>query len=155
MANYHFITQWELRAPLEKVYEVLHDTDNYPQWWKYIAKVETVKKTDNEIGTIKKYFWRTALPYTLSFSLEATEVEQNALLTGRATGDLEGTGTWKFYRDNDITRVLYFWNVRTTKSWMNFFAPLAKPFFNWNHNLIMRAGARALAKKLNAGLITC
>lgn len=154
MAEYHFITQWEFKAPIEKVYEIIYDTNNYPQWWKYISKIETVKKTESDIGSIKKYFWKTALPYSLSFLMETVAIEKNKLLIGKASGELEGTGTWKFYEQNGITRVVYYWDVRTTKRWMNFFAPIAKPFFNWNHNVVMKAGAFGLAKKLNVELVT-
>jgi len=33
-------------------------------------------------------------------------------------------------------------------------APIARPLFVWNHNLIMRAGGKGLARLLNARLIS-
>jgi hypothetical protein len=36
---------------------------------------------------------------------------------------------------------------------MNFLAPIAKPFFRWNHNVIMNWGGEGLAKKLNCRLL--
>jgi hypothetical protein len=35
---------------------------------------------------------------------------------------------------------------------MNLLAPIARPFFRWNHDTIMRWGAEGLAKKLNSRL---
>ncbi|HEV7645414.1 MAG TPA: hypothetical protein VGO50_15835 [Pyrinomonadaceae bacterium] len=43
--------------------------------------------------------------------------------------------------------------MKTTKSWMNFISPLAKPFFRWNHNIIMGWGGEGLAKRLNCALL--
>lgn len=43
----------------------------------------------------------------------------------------------------------YEWVVRTTERWMNLLAPLARPAFAWNHNVVMRQGGEGLAR--NAG----
>jgi hypothetical protein len=48
----------------------------------------------------------------------------------------------------------YDWNVRTTKSWMNLLAPLARPLFQWNHKVVMQQGAEGLARRLNARLVS-
>ena len=47
----------------------------------------------------------------------------------------------------EATRQIY-WNVRTTKPWMNLLAPLARPLFKWNHDVVMGWGAEGLARKL-------
>jgi len=50
--------------------------------------------------------------------------------------------------DGEITTVRYDWKVETTKQWMNLLAPIARPFFNWNHNVVMGWGGEGLAKRL-------
>jgi hypothetical protein len=62
---------------------------------------------------------------------------------------LEGKGLWTLTPAGDATIVRYDWNVKTTQAWMNFIAPLARPFFNWNHDAVMNDGAQGLAKLLN------
>jgi hypothetical protein len=52
-----------------------------------------------------------------------------------------------------VTAVLYEWNVRTTKPWMNAVAPLARPVFEWNHNWVMRNGGAGLAGLLGCRLL--
>ena len=37
---------------------------------------------------------------------------------------------------------------------MNRLAPLARPAFAWNHDYVMRQGARGLAEKLGVELVT-
>jgi hypothetical protein len=89
------------------------------------------------------------LPYKLIFDSEIVRVENLKLIEARAFGELEGVGIWQFSTESsNKTRVRYDWKVRTTKSWMNFFAPLAKPFLKWNHDVIMNWGEEGLRKKL-------
>ncbi len=57
-------------------------------------------------------------------------------------GELEGVGRWRLYEQDGVTAVLYEWNVRTTKAWMNLLAPLLRPAFEWNHDWVMRARRR-------------
>ena len=42
----------------------------------------------------------------------------------------------------------YDWNVATTKAWMNLLAPVARPVFKWNHDVVMGWGAEGISKKL-------
>ncbi len=49
--------------------------------------------------------------------------------------------------------MLYEWNVSTGKRWMNAVAPLARPVFAWNHDLVMRWGGEGLARELGLPLL--
>jgi hypothetical protein len=52
-----------------------------------------------------------------------------------------------------VTAVVYEWNVRTTKAWMNALAPVAKGAFKSNHDYVMRNGGVGIAKLLGARLL--
>jgi hypothetical protein len=80
--------------------------------------------------------------------MRLTRVEPLALIEGEAVGELSGTGRWQFTDEGDSTRVRYDWNVKTTKPWMNLLAPVARPVFKWNHDVVMNWGAEGLARKL-------
>jgi len=92
------------------------------------------------------------LPYTVRFDIETTRVERPLLLEGRARGELEGTGRWRFAA-SDLTVVTYEWNVQTTRPWMNLLAPVGRPVFVWSHNAVMRRGATCIARRLGATLV--
>ena len=49
--------------------------------------------------------------------------------------------------------VRYEWRVRTKRGWMNLLAPIARPFFKWNHDYVMQRGGEALADLLDARLL--
>jgi hypothetical protein len=80
-------------------------------------------------------------------------VEPMKRIEGIAFGDLDGKGIWTFEGQNGTTTVQYYWTVQTTKPWMNLLAPIAKPVFEWNHNVIMDWGKQGLAKRLNCELL--
>jgi hypothetical protein len=80
--------------------------------------------------------------------METTRVEPISVIEGRAIGELQGVGRWQLSKDGDITTVRYDWKVETTKPWMNLLAPIARPFFNWNHDVVMEWGREGIEKKL-------
>jgi uncharacterized protein YndB with AHSA1/START domain len=153
--DYEFVTIWRFDAPLEKVWSFIKDSETWSDWWKGVLKVEKLKEGDARgIGAIHRSTWKSALPYKLIFSSETVRIEEPKLIEVRAFGELDGAGIWNLTaEDKGVTRVRYDWRVKTTKSWMNLFAPVAKPFFRWNHNIIMNWGGTGLAKKLNCKLL--
>lgn len=150
MNDYEFVTVWNINAPLESVWEIIKRSENWPDWWKGVLRVVELKEGDPDgLGSIRRSTWKSALPYTLEFDSEIVRIEPMKLIEARAFGELDGNGLWQFEPVNDTsTRVQYDWRVKTTKSWMNIAAPIARPFFKWNHDVIMRWGEKGLKKKL-------
>jgi hypothetical protein len=158
MAEYEFVTIWRVKAPQEKVWDLLFHSEGWPNWWRGVEKVERLKEGDtNHVGAIHRYTWKSKLPYRLIFEMESTRIEPISLIEGRAIGELQGVGRWQLSSgDNDdgaITTVRYDWKVETTKPWMNLIAPVARPFFGWNHNIVMGWGGEGLAQRLDTTLV--
>jgi uncharacterized protein YndB with AHSA1/START domain len=153
MREYEFLTTWCLDAPIERVFDVLRDSRGYPRWWKGVKSVVALADGDPEgVGEASRFTWRSVLPYELSFDSRVTRVERPHLIEGTATGELEGTGVWRLYEGSG-TAAVYEWRVHTTRAWMNVLAPLARPAFAWNHDIVMRQGADGIARELGARLI--
>ena len=74
-------------------------------------------------------------------------------MQGEAAGDLRGTGCWRLFEQDGVTAVVYDWDVRTGKRWMNLLTPLARPVFEYNHDTVMRWGGEGLARRLGASLL--
>jgi uncharacterized protein YndB with AHSA1/START domain len=154
MARYRFLTTWCLEAPIEPVYDAIYDSSRWPGWWRGVERVEDVRAGDERgIGQVKRYTWRSRLPYTLEFDMETTLVEPPYRLEGRARGELDGEGRWRLF-DGPGTCVTYEWIVETRQAWMNLLAPLARPVFAWNHDVVMRQGGLGLARLLGARVIS-
>ncbi len=152
--QYAFITRWQIKAPLTQVWDAIHDSLEWPQWWKGVVKVSELEKGDADgIGGVREYTWRSILPYQLAFKMRLTELEKYKRMKGEAFGELEGEGEWFFEEKNGITYIQYNWTVFTNKTWMNYLSFILKPAFNYNHDVVMSWGAKGLAKKLNAELL--
>ena len=152
---YHFETVWQPAAPADVVFNFIYNSDTWPTWWRGVLAVENITSGNpNGIGDVKRYTWKSILPYRLIFDMELTEKIPNQKLVGKATGELQGDGTWTVEKQNNLTTITYIWRVKTTKKWMNFLAPIAKPFFAWNHNVVMDWGRQGLAKQLNMPVIS-
>ncbi len=153
MAAYRFLTAWCLDAPISDVWPPIHDSERWPQWWKGVESVTELEPGDHlGVGSLARYAWRSRLPYTIEFEVRTTGVDPPFLMEGVARGDLCGEGRWRLAEGRGTT-VLCEWNVETTSRWMNLLAPVARPLFTWNHDLIMRQGAEGLARLLGARLL--
>lgn len=154
MAAYEFETIWRVYAPIESVWNEIYYSEKWPEWWPGVENVEELKKGDDlGIGSIRRYTWKSKLPYKLTFDVETVRVQPPRILEGKAFGELEGTGFWTLIEDNDATVARYDWRVSTKKWWMNFLAPLARPIFKWNHDVVMSWGAQGLQKRLGAKVV--
>ena len=149
MASYEFVTSWEFDAPTERVWDEIYDAERWPEWWKAVEAVVLVAPGDaSGIGGVRRYTWRGVLPYRLSFEMITTRVEPFVRLEGQASGELSGSGCWYFSNRDSHTHVRYDWKVETSKRWMQFLRPVARPLFEWNHDVVMRWGFEGLTKRL-------
>ena len=73
--------------------------------------------------------------------MKTTRVEPFTVLEGDASGELAGKGIWHLSTEGSDTIARYDWQVDATQAWMKLMAPVARPFFAWNHDIIMRWGA--------------
>ena len=154
MAGYEFLTTWLLDAPREDVWDAIWDSGEWPVWWRGVVEaVETDPGTPCGVGRRGRYAWRSRIPYPIRFDVVSTVVERPYVLEGHATGELEGIGRWRLFEQGDATAVLYEWNVRTTKRWMNLIGPVAAPVFRWNHDYVMRGGGAGIARELGVRLL--
>jgi uncharacterized protein YndB with AHSA1/START domain len=153
MASYSFLTTWILEAPREEAWEAIHAIERWPEWWRGVRAVEKLEHGDDRgIGALYRHEWRSVIPYPVRFETRITRIEPPFLIEADADGELAGTGRWRLF-DGRETAVTYEWNVRTTRRWMNVAAPLARPVFRWNHNVVMHQGGRGLADLLGAKLL--
>jgi hypothetical protein len=154
VAEYRFLTTWLLEADRERVWDAIYESERWPEWWKGVLVADKLEEGDDEgVGQYGRYVWKSKLPYRLEFFVRTTRVEKPYLLEGDATGELAGIGRWRLLEQDGITAVLYEWNVRTTRPWMNLLAPLGRPFFAVNHDYVMRNGGRGLANLLGTRLL--
>jgi hypothetical protein len=149
MAAYEFVTVWTLDAPIEAVWGEISDSERWPEWWQGVESVVELEKGDERgIGSVRRFTWKSKLPYRLAFDMRTTRIEPLAALEGEAFGELQGKGLWTFTREGGRTVARYDWRVETTKPWMNLLSPVARPLFSWNHDVVMGWGEEGLKRRL-------
>ena len=152
--QYSFTTAWILQAPIDTVWDALHEVERWPDWWTYVASVVKLEAGDQDgIGSLYRHTWRTRLPYNLVFDLRTARLERPHLIEATTAGELEGTGRWQLSSTPARTRAVNEWRVRTAKSWMNLVAPIARPVFAWNHAALMRSGRLDLQRLLDERMV--
>ncbi len=153
-SRFELTSRWRIGAPIDAVWAALRATEEWPRWWRYVRAVRPLREGDAEgVGAVHHIEWSSRLPYGVAFDVEVIEVDRPRRMSGRACGELDGTGTWLLAPEDGATEVRYLWCVNLAAPWMRRIAPLAAPVFRWNHNGVMRAGAEGLARHLGAPLL--
>jgi quercetin dioxygenase-like cupin family protein len=127
--EYVFVDEWDVRAPIEAVYDALADGTTYPDWWKrvYISAVE-------EDGYTVQHF-KGRLPYHLHTRTRTVSAERPYRLHGETEGDLRGTGIWTLEVNADgSTHVRFDWTVHADRPLLRALTPFLRPALRWNHN---------------------
>lgn len=153
---YEFVTNWTLNAPIDKVWAEIKDSESWPDWWRGVLKVEKLRDGDERgVGSVHRSTWKSALPYKIVFDSEVVSISEMESIEIRAFGELEGRGLWTVSADeNGPTNVRYDWQVETNKVWMRVLAPILKPFFRWNHDVIMSWGGQGLTRRLDCEILS-
>jgi carbon monoxide dehydrogenase subunit G len=154
MADYHYISTWQLQAPIERVWPAISDLERLPAWYPAIQEVQTLAAGDPDgVGGRVRYLIKGRLPMRLAFEATITRVVPPRELELRAEGELAGTGRWELEQRGELTSVRYTWDVRTTKAWMNLAAPVARPLFTWNTRGVLLEAGQGLARFLQVPLV--
>lgn len=154
--DFVLLSRWRIAAPVRAVWQSLSDSQGWPLWWPYVRSVRLLRQDSRgEVGSERRIEWGSALGYGLTLDVTTTRIVKDREIEGIAHGDLDGVGLWRLDSDGNVTLVTYRWAVSLRKPWMRQLLPVLRPVFAWNHNAVMRAGARGLARHLAAPLIAC
>jgi uncharacterized protein YndB with AHSA1/START domain len=154
MADYHYVSTWQLQAPIEQVWSAIRNLERLPAWYPGVKEAQTLASGDGQgVGTRVRYVIKGRLPMRLAFEATITRVVAPRVLELQAEGELAGTGRWVLDQQGEITTARYIWDVRTTKPWMNLVAPVARPLFTWNSKGVMLQAGQGLARHLQVPLV--
>ena len=133
---------------------MIEDAASWPEWWRGVVRVDELDPGGpGRLGARFAIEWRSRLPYPLEFEFTVERVERPFSMGGSAVGELSGRGVWRLFEEAGVTAVVYDWQVATTKRWMNLLSPIARPVFEYNHDVVMRWGGQGLAQRLGVELL--
>jgi hypothetical protein len=154
MADYHYVSTWQLQAPIEQVWAALNDLEHLPVWYRGVQQAQELVPGDTQgVGRRVRYVIKGRLPLRLAFEATTTRSVPPRDQELHAEGELMGTGRWSLDQQGEVTTVRYTWEVRTTRPWMNLLAPVARPIFTWNSRGVMLQAGEGLARYLGARLV--
>jgi len=137
--HYRFTNVWHLRFRPEEVYRVLEDVGEYPRWWPGVRRVDRIDKSTVRIVA------RSVLPYSLTFqATDSRQDERAGILEIAMRGDLDGFSRWTIESERAGARATFEEEVIVRKESLRRLAWVARPFFRWNHAVMMRHGRRGL-----------
>jgi hypothetical protein len=148
MIDYHFITHWTFKAPVEKVWAFIYEPEALIGWWHEIREFKIRGKNPNIVKGSKIDIVIRGIPCQFQFNLEVTGIKLKKELHLRSTGDLEGYGILTLKEEAGLTQIKYVWDIKTTKWWANVIGFFFKPLLVWSHNRAMRSGCEALESRL-------
>ncbi len=148
--DYRFVTHWRVEGTCEQVYEILIEPEGYARWWGDCYKrIEHLRDNDTHgVGGASRIVNKGFLPYTLTWT--STLIKENPPhgFTIQASGELDGEGQWELKQDGDCVNIIFHWNVRLTKRWLQRLAIIVKPFLIVNHNYVMNLGQKHLQEEI-------
>jgi hypothetical protein len=147
LAQYSFVTTWNVRAPADKVWDALQCMS---AWWPGMVVSKILTPGPTGVGTRYERLTRGKLPYDLRYLVTVTRFDPPREAAYDSKGDLVGKGSYVLTQRGETTTVVFTWDVATSGFWMNVLAPLLKPLFAWNHNYVMAEGEKGLARYLSA-----
>ncbi len=146
-ADYHFMVGWHADAPPEAVWDLVADPRTYERWWPEFKQVTQLNDIEG-VGARVAADARSLLPYHLRFELESIRYDRPHVAEVRSRGDLDGVMRWLFVPYAGGTYLVFDEQVRTGRRLMSVMAPVARPFFIWNHRLMMKHGEQGLRREL-------
>jgi carbon monoxide dehydrogenase subunit G len=154
MADYHYVSTWQLQAPIEQVWAALNDLEHLPVWYRGVQQAQELTPGDAQgVGRRVRYVIKGRLPLRLAFEATTTRSDPPRDQELQAEGEPAGTGRWSLDQQGEVTTARYRWEVRTTRPWMNLLAPLARPLFTWNSRGVMLQAGEGLARFLDVPLV--
>jgi hypothetical protein len=141
---YVFRSEWRLPATPDDVYVALEELRRYPDWW---PEVREVRQVDERTGEVR---CKATLPYELVFvTSQVVRDREGGVLEVDLRGDLNGFSRWTITADGDGSIAVFEEEVTAGKRLLQVLAPIARPVFRANHELMMRHGRAGLRTYLS------
>jgi uncharacterized protein YndB with AHSA1/START domain len=140
-AEYVFIDEWDVKAPIESVFHALADARTYPDWWKPVY-LESEADGPPAVGAVSRQHFKGRLPYHLRQSSKIVRLDPPREFEVQVEGDLTGRGVWTLTPSDGGVHVRFDWRVQADRALLRVLTPVLRPFFRWNHSWAIK---RAIA----------
>ena len=146
--GFRFVDRWRVPLPPGDVYDLLARPRYYPLWWhRGVVACTSFDDGEPRVGRRATLVVRGFLPYALTMTSTAVELDRPRLIVADSTGDLLGRGEWVLAEDGEGgTRADFDWRVEVVKPLERRLAPALRPLLAANHRWTMRRGEDGIAR---------
>lgn len=154
MADYRFVSTWEIAVPIADVWAEVGDPLNWVNFWSGLERTDVIEAGDaGGVGTTYEFVFKSLLPYRLRLRATVTERRPCEHLRIETSGELVGVAVFDLSEVDGKTTSTLVWETRTTIAWMNAVAPLLRGLFEWNHDFLMKKAGAGLSRRLGAPVL--
>lgn len=146
-SHFHLVSEWRVRAPLERVYGALADLRSLAEFWPSV-RVTGSNATREIIGRRAQLEIRGLLPIGLRAEVEIVGAAPEREIVVTSRGDLKGHGRWLLSERAGVTRARFEWDVDLTHPRLQRLARGLRPFLIASHRWAMWRGERGLRRML-------
>jgi hypothetical protein len=148
--EYKFLTEWQVEAPQDLLYDILKESPEYPRWWPdvYLGADYQPSGDPNGVGDRVTFLTKGWLPYRLRWTAEVVRRERPRTIEIKAEGDFDGRGIWRLEPEGTGTHITFDWQLRADKPLLKWLSPIFKPIFKWNHGWAMARGYESLCREV-------
>ena len=144
-AEYVFVDEWDVDAPIEMVFQALADARSYPRWWKPVY-IDVEADGPPEVGRVSRQHFKGRLPYRLKTRSEIVRLEPPTRVEAEVDGDLSGRGIWTLTPSDGGVHVRFDWHVNADRALLRVLTPVLRPLFRWNHNWAIKRAIAGLER---------
>jgi uncharacterized protein YndB with AHSA1/START domain len=132
-AEYVFLDEWDVDAPVEAVFDALADARTYPEWWRPVY-LDVEADGPPAAGRVSRQHFKGRLPYTLKTHSKIVRIDPPRSFEIEVEGDLSGRGVWTLTPRDGKVHVHFDWRVNADRPLLRVLTPVLRPLFRWNHN---------------------
>lgn len=145
--RYHLVTDFEVTADPDTVWDTLVEVRSWPSWWRWLKRVKVLAEGD-ETGAGGRFLNVVATPfrYRLAYEVNVVRVDRPHLIEISCRGHLRGRGRFELTDTNSHgTAFRFTWLVQTRRWWMWLLSPVLRRLFGRSHDHLMADFAEGLA----------
>jgi carbon monoxide dehydrogenase subunit G len=135
--SFDYDRTFDFAVSRDALWDVLNDTDRYPQWWPWLRSFDAAGLTP---GTVAMCAVRAPLPYTLEFRVHIVGVEAGRSIDTRVTGDLEGPARLEIGGVDGASTARLTWSVELCLPFLSAASRVARPMLVWAHDRVVSTG---------------
>jgi len=147
--HFRFESRWALPHPRERVWDRLHQVEEYPRWWPWL---ESFRSEGLAAGSRTEAVLRAPLRYSLRFTLTVLQATAPSTLVAEVRGDIEGRAQLWLDAVGSATRIRILFDVELCRPILRAVSGgIGHRVLAWGHNHVMDHGVRRFEERALRG----